>query len=151
MKVFANLDELKQYVGQEIGVSDWCDITQERIDAFADATGDHQWIHVDVDRAKQESPYGAPIAHGFLTLSLAPKLMWEIYTLKGVKMGVNYGVNRVRFPAPVPAGSRLRARLALQELQGMEGGAQAVMQLTFERQGHDKPVCVAECVVRWYV
>ena len=124
MKVFANLDELKQYVGQEIGVSDWCDITQERIDAFADATGDHQWIHIDVDRAKQESPYGAPIAHGFLTLSLAPKFMWEIYTLKGVKMGVNYGVNRVRFPAPVPAGSRLRARLALQELQGMEGGAQ---------------------------
>ena len=151
MKVFANLDELKQYVGQEIGVSDWCDITQERIDAFADATGDHQWIHIDVDRAKQESPYGAPIAHGFLTLSLAPKFMWEIYTLKGVKMGVNYGVNRVRFPAPVPAGSRLRARLALQELQGMEGGAQAVMQLTFECQGHDKPVCVAECVVRWYV
>jgi acyl dehydratase len=103
-----------------------------------------------VERAQQESPYGDPLAHGFLTLSLAPKFMWEIYQLESVKMGVNYGVNRVRFPALVPAGKRIRTRLAWQELQEMEGGAQAVMQLTFEREGHDKPVC-GRIVLRWYV
>jgi acyl dehydratase len=151
VKIFSGIEEMKSYVGKEIGVTDWFEVTQERINAFADATGDHQWIHVDVERAKQESPYGGPIAHGYLTLSLAPKFTWEVYKMEGVKMGVNYGVNRVRFPAPVPAGSRIRMHLALQELQEIEGGAQAIMQLTFEREGHEKPVCVAESVSRWYV
>ena len=104
MKIISGLEELKTYVGKEIGVSNWCEVTQEMINTFADATGDHQWIHVDVERAKKESPYGGPIAHGFLTLSLTPKLVWEVYKVDGVKMGVNYGVNKVRFPAPVPAG-----------------------------------------------
>jgi acyl dehydratase len=151
MKIISGLDELRTYVGKEIGVSNWCEISQEMINAFADATGDHQWIHVDVARAKQESPYGGPIAHGFLTLSLTPKLLWEVYKVDGVKMGVNYGVNRVRFPAPVPAGSRVRAHVKLLELQEIEGGAQAITQVTFEREGNDKPVCVAETVSRWYV
>jgi acyl dehydratase len=151
MKIISGLNELKTYVGKEIGVSPWCDITQDMINTFADATGDHQWIHVDVGRAKKESPYGGPIAHGFLTLSLTPKLLWEVYKVDGVKMGVNYGVNKVRFPAPVPAGSRVRAHVKLLELQEIEGGAQAVTQVTFEREGHEKPVCVAETVSRWYV
>jgi acyl dehydratase len=151
MKIISGLDELRTYVGKEIGVSNWCEVSQEMINAFADATGDHQWIHVDVARAKQESPYGGPIAHGFLTLSLTPKLMWEVYKVDGVKMGVNYGVNKVRFPAPVPAGSRVRAHVKLLELQEIEGGAQAITQVTFEREGNDKPVCVAETVSRWYV
>ncbi len=151
MKTISGLDELKTYLGKEIGVSDWHEITQAQINAFADATGDHQWIHVDVERAKKESPYGGPIAHGFLTLSLVPMLVWEIYKVDGVKMGVNYGVNKVRFPAPVPAGSRLRARAKLLELQEIDGGAQAVTLVTIEREGQDKPVCVAETVSRWYV
>jgi acyl dehydratase len=151
MKIISGLDELRTYVGKEIGVSNWCEVSQEMINAFADATGDHQWIHVDVARARQESPYGGPIAHGFLTLSLTPKLMWEVYKVDGVKMGVNYGVNKVRFPAPVPAGSRVRAHVKLLELQDIEGGAQAITQVTFEREGNDKPVCVAETVSRWYV
>jgi acyl dehydratase len=151
MKIISGLDELRTYVGKEIGVSNWCEVSQEMINAFADATGDHQWIHVDVARAKQESPYGGPIAHGFLTLSLTPKLLWEVYKVDGVKMGVNYGVNKVRFPAPVPAGSRVRAHVKLLELQEIEGGAQAITQVTFEREGSDKPVCVAETVSRWYV
>jgi acyl dehydratase len=151
MKIISGLDELRTYVGKEIGVSNWCEVSQEMINAFADATGDHQWIHVDVARAKQDSPYGGPIAHGFLTLSLTPKLMWEVYKVDGVKMGVNYGVNKVRFPAPVPAGSRVRAHVKLLELQEIEGGAQAITQVTFEREGNDKPVCVAETVSRWYV
>jgi acyl dehydratase len=151
MKIISGLDELRTYVGKEIGVSNWCEVSQEMINAFADATGDHQWIHVDVARARQESPYGGPIAHGFLTLSLTPKLMWEVYKVDGVKMGVNYGVNKVRFPAPVPAGSRVRAHVKLLELQEIEGGAQAITQVTFEREGNDKPVCVAETVSRWYV
>jgi acyl dehydratase len=151
MKIISGLAELKTYVGKEIGVSNWCEVTQDMINTFADATGDHQWIHVDVERAKKESPYGGPIAHGFLTLSLTPKLVWDVYKVDGVKMGVNYGVNRVRFPAPVPAGSRIRARVKLLELQEIEGGAQAVTQVTFEHEGHEKPVCVAETVSRWYV
>ena len=151
MRVFSGISELQQYVGKDIGVTDWFEMTQERINAFADATGDHQWIHVDVERAQHESPYGGPIAHGFLTLSLAPKFLWDLYTVEGVKMGVNYGVNRVRFPAPVPAGSRIRMHAMLQELQEIEGGVQAVMKLTFERAGSDKPVCVAEAVLRWYI
>jgi acyl dehydratase len=151
MKILAGLDELRTYVGKELGVSSWCEVTQDMINAFAEATGDHQWIHVDVERAKKESPYGGPVAHGFLTLSLAPMLGWDVYKIDGVKMGVNYGVNKVRFPAPVPAGSRVRARVKLLELQDIEGGTQAVTQVTFEREGADKPVCVAETVSRWYV
>jgi acyl dehydratase len=151
MKIISGLAELKTYVGKEIGVSDWCEVTQDMINTFADATGDHQWIHVDIERAKKESPYGGPIAHGFLTLSLTPRLVWDVYKVDGVKMGVNYGVNRVRFPAPVPAGSRIRARVKLLELQEIEGGAQGVTQVTFEHEGHEKPVCVAETVSRWYV
>ena len=151
MKVFSGIEEAKEYVGKEIGISPWYDVTQERINAFADATGDHQWIHVDIERAERESPFGGPVAHGYFTLSLAPKMMWEVYKMEGVKMGVNYGVNKVRFPAPVPAGSRIRMHLELKELQDIAGGAQAVMLLTFEREGHEKPVCVAESVSRWYV
>jgi acyl dehydratase len=151
MKIISGLEELKTYVGKEIGVSDWYEITQDTINAFADATGDHQWIHVDVERAKRESPYGGTIAHGFLTLSLTPQLVWQVYKVEGIKMGVNYGVNKVRFPAPVPAGSRVRVRVKLLELQEIPGGAQGVSQVTFEREGHNKPVCVAETVARWYV
>lgn len=151
MKIISGIEEMKTYMGKEIGVSDWFDVTQERINAFADATGDHQWIHVDIERAQKESPYKTPVAHGYFTLSLAPKFMWEIYKMEGVKMGVNYGVNKVRFPAPVPAGSRVRMHAVLQELEDIENGVQAIMQLTFEREGQDKPVCVAESVSRWYV
>jgi acyl dehydratase len=151
MKIISGIEEMKGYIGKELGVTEWFEVTQERINAFADTTGDHQWIHVDVERAKKESPYGGPIAHGYLTLSLAPKFMWEVFEVEGIKVRVNYGLNRVRFPAPVPAGSRIRMRVMLKELEETQGGARTVMKLTFEREGHDKPVCVAESVSLWYV
>ena len=147
-----NLESLKELVGQEVGVTDWFTVTQERIQQFADATLDHQWIHVDVERAKRESPFGAPIAHGFLTLSLLPHFMHEVLGVKdGVRMGVNYGLNRLRFVSPVRVGSKVRARFTLQSLKEVQPkGVEAVYQATVEGENNPKPCCVAEWVVRYY-
>jgi acyl dehydratase len=150
MREIASLDELKTLIGHEVAVSDWIEITQDRINRFADATGDHQWIHLDVERAKRESPYGTTIAHGFLTLSLLPMFLEQSLVMRDVKMGVNYGTNKVRFPAPVPVGSRLRARIALLSVEDIAGGAQVVWLVTMEREGSDKPVCVVESITRRY-
>ena len=150
MRVIASLAELKQMVGQEIAVSDWLEITQQRVQQFADATGDHQWIHLDAERSRAESPYGGTIAHGFLTLSLLPMLMASSLQMTDVKMGVNYGLNTVRCPAPVPVGSRLRGRITLLAIEEIAGGAQLTWQVTVEREGGDKPVCVAESITRRY-
>jgi acyl dehydratase len=147
-----SLEELRSLTGQEVAVSDWVEVTQERINLFADATGDHQWIHVDVERAKNESPYGTAIAHGFLTLSLLSYLMAETVKIKlPIRMGINYGLNKVRFPSAVMAGSKVRARAALQSLEEIPGGQQLVWNITVEREGADKPCCVAEWLVRYYV
>ncbi|MBC3916106.1 MaoC family dehydratase [Undibacterium sp. CY18W] len=150
MKEFSSIDELKNLIGQEVAQSDWVEITQERVNTFADATGDHQWIHIDVERAKRESPFGGPIAHGFLTLSLLPMLVANAIHLSYVKMGVNYGLNKVRFPSPVPVGSRLRARMKLLQIEDIKDGAQLSWEVTIEREGQDKPVCVAESISRCY-
>lgn len=150
MRVIASIEELKSLVGQEVAVTDWFPITQERVNLFAQATGDHQWIHLDVERSKRESPYGGTIAHGFLTLSLLPMMMESVISIPSSKMGVNYGVNKVRFPAPVPVGSRIRGRMTLQEVEDIQGGVQMVWKVTMERDGGDKPVCVAESVSRRY-
>jgi acyl dehydratase len=150
MREIANLAELKALVGQEVAVSDWTTITQEQVNLFAEATGDHQWIHVDPERSRRESPFGAPVAHGFLTLSLLPMLMASAIRMSDVRMGVNYGLNKVRFPAPVPVGSRVRARCKLLTVEDIEGGAQLTWQVTMEREGGDKPVCVAESIARRY-
>ena len=149
MKSFATLAELQALVGQEIAVSDWVDVTQQRIRLFADATGDHQWIHLDVERAKQ-GPFGATIAHGFLTLSLLPEMSASAFEVRDTKMGVNYGLNRVRFPAPVPSGSRLRGRFRLLAFEPLDGGAQLTVEVTMQREGSAKPVCVAESLSRRY-
>ena len=149
MREFASLDELRGAVGEPLGTSGWHVVDQARIDAFADATEDHQWIHVDPERAKA-GPFGTTIAHGFLTLSLLPALMGDIYKVEGVRMGVNYGLNRVRFPAPVPSGSRVRGSGELAEVTEVDGGIQAVVRVTVEAEGQAKPVCVAESVVRLY-
>jgi acyl dehydratase len=148
-QVFATLAELQHRVGEEVGLSDWIEVTQERIDRFAEATGDHQWIHVDPERARK-GPFGTTIAHGFLTLSLLPEMGASAFSVGDVRMGVNYGLNRVRFPAPVPSGSRLRGRFTLQKFEPLEGGAQLTVEVTMEREGADKPVCVAESVGRRY-
>jgi acyl dehydratase len=145
-----NIGELKQYIGKELGTSDWHLVTQKEINLFADATGDHQWIHVDVERAKKESPYKGPIAHGYYTLSLAPVLVAQILEVKEKKMSINYGTEKVRFPAPVPVGKKVRAKAVLASLQDVEGGVQANFQLTFEVEGQPKPACVAEVVYRYY-
>jgi len=150
MREIESLAALKELIGQEVAVTDWVEITQERINLFADATGDHQWIHVDVERSKRESPFGGPIAHGFLTLSLLPMMMGSAIVMRDVKMGVNYGLNKVRFPAPVPVGSRVRGRMKLLSVEDIPGGAQMVWEVTMEREGGDKPVCVAESVSRRY-
>jgi acyl dehydratase len=148
-RYYATLAELEPLVGQEIGVSDWVTIDQHRIDLFADATGDRQWIHVDPARAAA-GPFGATIAHGYLTLSLLPQLVASAIELGDVGMGVNYGLNRVRFTAPVPVDSRLRARFRLLSYEAIEGGAQLAIEATIERDGADKPVCVAEALSRRY-
>jgi acyl dehydratase len=142
--------ELPSLKGQELGTSDWIEVTQERVNTFADATGDHQWIHVDVERAKAESPFGGPIAHGYLTLSLMVPLVSQTYTISDSKMGVNYGLNKVRFPAPVPVGSKVRARVTLKDVEEVAGGLQNTFAVTIEREGGDKPVCIAEWVTRAY-
>jgi acyl dehydratase len=144
------LADLAGLVGQEVGTSGWIAITQDRINAFADATADHQWIHVDNGRASTESPFGTTIAHGFLTLSLISALLRDGVTVDGPRMTLNYGLNRVRFVSPVPAGSRLRARLALAGVEDREDGVQAVWNVTIEREGADRPALVAEWIVRYY-
>ena len=142
--------QLKERVGQEIGVGDWLEMTQERIDRFADATGDRQWIHVDAERARKESPFGAPIAHGFLTLSLLSKFLNESVRFTESKMGVNYGFNRLRFTAPVPVGARIRARLTVKRVEELQGGMQVTWAVTLEREGSDKPCLIAEWLTRRY-
>jgi acyl dehydratase len=153
-RVVRSVDELKQLVGQELRVSDWYTMTQEQVNAFADATGDHQWIHVDVERAKK-GPFGGPIAHGFLTLSIAGMLARDGKGVKvdlGSKMGVNYGVNRVRFPSPVPVGSRIRARTKLLSVEEVQPNViQQVNEVTIEVEGNAKPAMVAETVSRTYL
>lgn len=150
MRQFETLDELAACVGQDIAQSDWLTVSQEQVNRFAEATGDHQWIHTDVERAKA-GPFGSTIAHGFLTLSLVPQFFQKALNVRQVRMGVNYGVNKVRFPAPVPVGSRLRASLKLLQAEPLEGaGYQFTWSVTVEREGGSKPVCVAESVVRQY-
>lgn len=150
MREIKSLAELKSLVGQEVAVSDWYPISQERVNLFAEATGDHQWIHLDVERSRKESPYGGTVAHGFLTLSMLPMLMEKAIVMTDVKMGVNYGLNKVRFPAPVPVGSQVRGRMTLLSVEDIPGGAQMTWQVTIERDGGDKPVCVAESIARRY-
>ena len=150
MKTFQTLSELAALVGQEVAVSDWTTITQEQVNQFAQATGDHQWIHVDVERANA-GPFGAPIAHGFLTLSLIPKFFAAALEIVESRMGVNYGLNKVRFTAPVPVGSRLRARLTLLQCEPIDNnGIQMTWAVAVEREGAAKPVCVAESISRRY-
>ncbi len=150
MRSFETLEELRPLVGQAIGTSDWVHIDQERINLFAEATGDHQWIHVDPERAAA-GPFGAPIAHGFLTLSLLPLFFATGFEVRQTRMGVNYGLNKVRFPAPVPVGSRLRAHFKLLAFELIDnGGVQLTVEATIEREGSSKPVCVAESISRRY-
>lgn len=150
VRTFRTLAELTACVGQEVAVSDWITVTQEQINLFARATGDHQWIHVDEQRAKA-GPFGGPIAHGFLTLSLLPRFFETAFEIAESGMGVNYGLNKVRFTAPVPVNSRLRARMKLLRAEPIErGGLQLAWEVTIEREGADKPVCVAEALVRRY-
>jgi acyl dehydratase len=144
------LAELGGLVGQEVGTSDWLEITQDRINAFADATGDHQWIHVDVERARAETPFGTTIAHGFLTLSLVSALIRDAVTVDGPRMTLNYGLNRVRFVSPVPSGARIRARVALARIDDMRDSIQATWNVTIERESGEKPSVVAEWIVRYY-
>lgn len=150
MREIASLAELKSLIGQEVAVSDWIQITQERVNLFAEATGDRQWIHLDVERCRKESPFGGTVAHGFLTLSLLPMLMENAFVMTDVKMGVNYGLNKVRFPSAVTVGSRVRGRMTLLSVEDIEGGAQMTWQVTMEREGGNKPVCVAESISRRY-
>jgi acyl dehydratase len=150
-RILDSPEALKDLVGQEIAVTDWFNVTQERIQQFADATLDHQWIHVDVERARRESPFKAPIAHGFLTLSLLPHFMHQALEIKqGIRLGVNYGLNRVRFVSPVRTGSNIRARIVLQSLKDVPNGMEAVFNATVEVEAGEKPCCVAEWVVRYY-
>jgi acyl dehydratase len=146
---FDSAQSLSDAVGKTIGPGPWREVAQSRVDAFADATDDHQWIHVDPSRAAA-GPFGGTIAHGYLTLSLLPSLVGELYRVSGARMGVNYGLNKVRFPAPVPVGSRIRASLVLQSVEPVDGGVQTVSRVTVETEGGGKPVCVAETVARVY-
>ena len=147
MKHFAKLQELQTMVGQEIGLSDWITVDQKRIDQFAEATGDHQWIHIDPVKAAK-GPFGKTIAHGFLTLSLLPELFVKAFDIGDVRMGVNYGLNKVRFTAPVPSGGRVRGRFVLREYVPIEGGAQLTVEALIELEGSPKPACIAETISR---
>lgn len=147
MNTYENIEDLRPLVGGVLGTSEWLTISQERIQQFADATGDQQWIHVDVERASK-GPFGRPIAHGFLTLSLLPILTQTAYRIVHCSSGVNYGLNKVRFPAPVPVGSRLRAVFRLLAYSDIEGGAQIEIEMTIEKEGGSKPVCIAESIIR---
>ncbi|EME19160.1 MaoC family dehydratase [Rhodococcus triatomae] len=145
MKTLNGIDELQAVANTRLGYSSWHDLTQEKIDAFADATGDHQWIHVDPSRAT-DGPFGTTIAHGHLLTSMIPMLVWEVYDVDGVRMGINYGSNKVRFPAPVPVGSRIRAAVDITDVKEVSAGVQVITTVTIERENSDKPVCVAEVV-----
>jgi acyl dehydratase len=149
MKRYETLAELEREVGGDAVVSDWIEVTQRRIDLFADATGDHQWIHVDPERAKS-GPFGTTIAHGFMTLSLLPEMGASAIQIGDVRMGVNYGLNKVRFTAPVPSGSRVRGHFKLLKFERLDGGAQLTYEVRMELEGSDKPVCIAESVSRRY-
>lgn len=150
-RVFTSVDELRAAIGEELGAGDWLEIDQKRVDLFADATGDHQWIHVDPEKAAA-GPFGTTIAHGYLTLSLLPVLVPRLMRVEGVRMGINYGVNKVRFPSPLPVGSRVRATGVITEVtEAGEGCVQLTMRVTIDREGGEKPVCVAESVVRYYL
>lgn len=149
-RVIKGVDGLKAAVGEHLGYSEYLDITQERVNQFAEATGDHQWIHVDVERAKA-GPFGGPIAHGYLTLSLGPMLYPTVVRVEGFSMGVNYGANKVRFPSPVPVGSRVRLGVKLLEVDDISNGVQMTMEFTFECEGASKPSCVAEIIFRSYI
>jgi acyl dehydratase len=144
-----SFDELKGRVGTHLGYSEYHVVTQDQVNKFADATGDHQWIHIDVERAKT-GPFGGPIAHGYLTLSLAPVLLAEVLNVTGVKMGVNYGANKIRYPSPVPVGAKVRAGVAVKAMEDIAGGAQITLETTFECEGATKPSCVAELLFRYY-
>lgn len=148
-RVFTSAEELRAAVGEELGSSDWLEIDQKRIDLFAEATGDHQWIHVDPERAAA-GPFGSTIAHGYLTLSLLPTLVPQVLRVEGVRMGINYGVNKVRFPATVPVGSQLRAHVTLVDVSDVPDGVQMTAKVTVEREGGEKPVCAAETVSRYF-
>lgn len=150
MRTVQGLEEMQTLVGQELGVSDWHRVTQEEVDLFAKATHDHQWIHVDPERCKRESPFGGPIAHGYYTIALAPALLAQVLTVRGVRMGVNYGLNKMRLPSPVPVGSRVRARATLAGYEPIAGGASVTIGLTFEVEEQAKPACVAEVIYRYY-
>ena len=146
---FDGLDAVRAAVGTHLGFSDWTVVTQERVNQFADATGDHQWIHVDVERAKAESPFGGPIAHGYLTLALSNELLPQIIEVQGISMGVNYGADKVRFPSPVPVGSRVRAGAELLEVTEVNGGIQTLVRITIEVDGAPKPACVIDSLSRY--
>ncbi len=149
MLTLTGTDEVKAHLGQELGVSEWHEVTQAAINEFAEVTGDDQWIHVDPERAKN-TPFGGTIAHGYYTLSLAPGFSYAMFSLDGFAFGVNYGLNKVRFPAPMPVGGKLRMRARLTEVEEISGGLQITTELTFEREGGEKPVCVAETLARVY-
>ncbi|MES3021133.1 MAG: MaoC family dehydratase [Pseudomonadota bacterium] len=150
MREISHLADMRGLIGAEVAVSEWIEIDQHRIDTFADATNDHQWIHLDAERCARESPYRTTIAHGFLTLSLLPAMLESALAMKDVKLGLNYGLNRVRFPAPVPVDSRVRARLTLQTMDDIEGGAQLGWSVVVEREGSAKPVCAADLLLRCF-
>lgn len=150
MKTFDTIAELAALQGQDVATSPWLTITQQQVNLFADATGDHQWIHIDPEKARS-GPFGAPIAHGFLTLSLIPQFFASAFKVGEQRMGVNYGLNKVRFTSPVPVGSRLRARMKLLAVQPIDqGGSQLTWEVTVEREGETKPACIAESLVRMY-
>ncbi|HEV3001613.1 MAG TPA: MaoC family dehydratase [Solirubrobacteraceae bacterium] len=149
-RTISGIDELETLAGQELGVSSWVTVDQEMIDRFAEVTGDHQWIHVDVERCRNESPFGTTIAHGYLVLSLGPRLCYEVFTVEGVTMGVNYGSDRVRFIAPLTSGSRVRARVHAESVERRDAGVLAKFKVTFESEGGEKPVAVAEILSRLY-
>jgi acyl dehydratase len=149
MKIFNGIDELRAAAGTHVGASDWMTVDQSRVDTFADATEDHQWIHVDPEKAK-DGPFGGPIAHGFLTLSLLSHLLAQVYRIEGTKMGINYGLNKVRFTSPVPSGSKIRGRFTLARLEPLDGGVQTTWTVVIEREGGDKPAMVAETISRHY-
>ncbi len=149
--VVESVDEIQKFAGKEVGVSDWLLVTQERINGFADVTGDRQWIHLDAERAKQESPFGSTIAHGFLTLSLISQLMQQAVQIRaGSRLAVNYGLNRVRFPAPVREGTRIRGHFTLASFQDLDDSYEAIFHCSVECEGSEKPACVAEWIVRYF-
>ena len=150
MRTIKGIEEMRSLKGEHLGYSEWHEVTQEQVNLFAEATGDHQWIHIDPERAK-EGPFGRTIAHGYFTISMAPMLMSEVIRQEGVRMGVNYGINKLRFPAPLPVGEKVRMGVQLKEVDDIEGGVQSTYELTFEVDGQAKPACVAEVIYRSYV